>query len=178
MVNFSKREKNILIFGIIFLGLFFGFQLGVAPVFEKKQTLKRILAEKQTALEEMIQLQQQYRSVSNNFDAQNQALAEREKDFSLFSFLDSQAQQSAVKENVTYMKPFTKKLDNSLYTLSTVKVKLKEVYLKELVGFLYHIEMSKNAVTITSLSLTKAGKEKVKLDAVIETQTLMRKGKA
>ncbi|MCD4675060.1 MAG: general secretion pathway protein GspM, partial [Desulfobacula sp.] len=82
-----------------------------------------------------------------------------------------------VKENVAYMKPFTKKLETSLYILATVKVKLKEVYLKELVDFLYHIESSKNGVTITSLSLSKAGKEKVKLDAVVETQTLMQKEK-
>jgi len=178
MIDFSKREKNILIFGITFLVLFFGFQLGVAPVFEKRQTLKRILIEKQAALKEMVVLQQQFLAVSNNFDATTKDLANRKKDFSLFSFLDFQAQQSGVKENVTYMKPFTKKLDKSLYTLATVKVKLKEVYLKELVDFLYHIEASKNAVTISSLSLTKAGKEKVKLDAVIETETLLLKDKA
>ncbi len=155
-----------------------GFQLGVAPVFEKRDTLRRILNEKKAALEEMVNLQQQYLAVSNNSDIKTRVSINREKDFSLFSFLDDQAQQSGVKENVAYMKPFTKKLEKSLYTLATVKVKLKEVYLKELVDFLYHIESSKNGVTITSLSLSKAGKEKVKLDAVIETQTLMQKDKA
>ncbi len=178
MFDLSKREKNVLIFGIIFVVLFLGFQLGVAPVFEKRDTLRRILNEKQAALEEMVKLQQQYLAVSNNSDIKTRVSINREKDFSLFSFLDDQAQQSGVKENVAYMKPFTKKLEKSLYTLATVKVKLKEVYLKELVDFLYHIESSKNGVTITSLSLSKAGKEKVKLDAVIETQTLMQKDKA
>ena len=178
MVDFSRREKNVLIFGIIFVVLFFGFQLGVAPVFEKRQTLKRILIEKQAALKEMVELQQHFLAVSNNFGTKTKDLSNREKDFSLFSFLDFQAQQSGVKENVTYMKPFVKKLDKSLYTLATVKVKLKEVYLKELVDFLYHIEVSKNAVTISSLSLTKAGREKVELDAVIETETLLLKDKA
>ena len=177
MFNFSKREKNILIFGITFVVLFFGFKLGVVPVFEKRDTFKRILNEKQAALEEMVELQQYFLAVSNNFDTKTQVLTNRKKDFSLFSFLDYQAQQSGVKENVVYMKPFTKKLETSLYILATVKVKLKEVYLKELVDFLYHIESSKNGVTITSLSLSKAGKEKVKLDAVVETQTLMQKEK-
>jgi general secretion pathway protein M len=178
MVDLSKREKNILIFGITFVVLFFGFQLGVAPVFKKRDTLKRILNEKIIALEEMETLQGQFLAASNNFDTRTQGFTNRKKDFSLFSFLDSQAQQSRVKENVAYMKPFTKKLEKSLYTLTTVKVKLKEVYLKDLVDFLYHIESSKNGVTITSLSLSKAGKEKTKLDAVIETQTLMQKDKA
>lgn len=178
MSNLSKREINVLTAGIIFVVLFLGFQFGVAPVFEKRETLNRILNEKQASLEEMISLQQQFFMVSNSFDTTAKVPAGREKGFSLFSFLDSQAQKSNVKENVAYMKPFAKKLVNSEDTLVTVKVKLKEAYLKELVNFLYHIESSKNGVTITSLSLIKAGKEKEKLDAVIETQTLIIKDKA
>ncbi|MCD4736129.1 MAG: hypothetical protein K8R53_08810, partial [Bacteroidales bacterium] len=68
MFDFSKREKNVLIFGITFVVLFFGFKLGVVPVFEKRDTLKRILNEKQAALEEMVELQQYFLAVSNNFD--------------------------------------------------------------------------------------------------------------
>jgi hypothetical protein len=178
MPNFSKREINVLISGILFLVLFFGYQFGVAAVLDKRDNLKRILNEKQAALEEMVVLQQQFLTVSNSFDTKIQALADREKGFSLFSFLDSQAKKNGVKENVAYMKPFTKDLEKSLYTLATVKVQLKEVYLKELVDFLYHIESSKNGITITSLSLSKTGDEKVQIDAVIETQTLMLKDKA
>lgn len=178
MPNFSKREINVLISGILFVVLFFGYQFGVAAILDKRDNLKRILNEKQAALEEMVVLQQQFLAVSNSFDTKIKALADRKKEFSLFSFLDSQAKKSGVKENVAYMKPFTKDLEKSLYALATVKVQLKEVYLKELVDFLYHIESSKNGITITSLSLSKTGDEKVQIDAVIETQTLMLKDKA
>ena len=71
------------------------------------------------------------------------------------------------------MKPFTKSIENSAYKVSSVKIKLSAVYLKELIDFVYLIETSRNAVNITSLSLSKAGKEKIKLDAVIEAETLM-----
>lgn len=178
MPDFSRREINVLMLGITFVVLFFGYQFGVVAVLDKRDNLTRILNEKKAALEEMGLLRQQFLAVSNSFDTKSQALADRKKEFSLFSFLDSQAQQSGVKENVEYMKPFTKKIENSLHTLATVKVKLKEVYLKELVNFLYHIESSKNGVIITSLSLSKAGKENRLLDAVIETQTIMIKDKA
>lgn len=177
MFDISNREKNVLFSGAVFLVLFFGFQLGIAPVFKNQGNLNRILIEKQTALEEMLDLQQQYFSVSNNFDTKNQDLTNREKNFSLFSFLDALAQQSGVKENVAYMKPFTKELDNSGFRLSTVKVKLNTVYLKELIDFIFLIEASQNGVAITSLSLSKAGKDKVTLDAVIETQTLIPRDK-
>ncbi len=177
MSNFSKREINILIFGITFVVLFFGFNFGIAPVFEKRTNLTRILIEKQAAIAKMTAQQEQFLMASNNLDTKERILSTRKKSFSLFSFLDSQARLSGVKENVAYMKPFTKNLEKSDYILATVKVKLKEVYLKELVDFLSKIESSKNGVSITSLSLTKAGKAKVKLDAVIETQTVMLKGK-
>ena len=178
MFNFSKREINVLTIGGIFLIVFVAVRFFYSPSIEKRNNLERILFEKQASLEEMVLLEQQFMAVSNSFDTNTQVLANRKKGFSLFSFLDSHAQKSGVKENVAYMKPSTKKLEKSVYTLAIVKVKLKQVYLKELVDFLYHIELSNNAVTITSLSLIKAGKEKEKLDAVIETQTFMLKDKA
>ena len=171
MFNLSEREKNILISGIIFVVLFFGFQFGIAPVFDKRDNLDRILSNKQKALEEMLVLQQQFAAVSNKFDANAQTLKLREENFSLFSFIDSSIQQSGIKENVEYMKPLTKKLEKSRYMLAIVKVKLKSVYLKEFIDFLYRIESSGKGVNITSLSLSKSGKEKLMLDALIETQT-------
>ena len=61
--------------------------------------------------------------------------------------------------------------------LAVVKVKLKDVYLKEFIDFLYRIESSGNAVNITSLSLSKSGKDKLRLDALIEAQTFKLKDK-
>ena len=177
MPDFSKREINVLLFGALFVILFLGYQFGIVAVLEKRDNLKRIVNEKQAALEEMAILQQKFLAVSNRFDTKTHALEGRKPDFSLFSFLDAQARQSRVKENVAYMKPFTKKLENSLYDLETAKINLKQVYLKNLVDFLYQIESSKTGVTITSLSLSKAGKENVMIDAIIETQTLMPKDK-
>ncbi len=175
MPDFSKREINVLLSGALFVILFLGYQLGIVGVLDKRDNLKRIVNEKQASLEEMIMLQQKFRAVSNNFDTKTQTLAGRKPGFSLFSFLDAQARKSSVKENVAYMKPFTKKLENSLYDLETAKINLKQVYLKNLIDFLYYIESSKNGVTITSLSLSKTGRENVMLDAIIETQTLMPK---
>ena len=177
MFNLLEREKNILIAGIIFVVLFLGFQLGIAPVFEKRDNLNRILVDKQKSLKEMQVLQQQYSSLSNKFDVNAQSLTQRSANFTLFSFLDSLVQQSGIKENVAYMKPSTKKLEKSQYMLSIVKVKLQGVYLKEFIDFLYRIESSKNGVYITSLSLSKSGKDKLLLDVIIENQTLKLKEK-
>ena len=182
MFNISIREKKILISGAVFVVLFFGFQFGIAPVFDQRENLTRILKDKQTSYQEMFDLQQQFFAVSNRFEAKGQAMTPGKKNFSLFSFLDSLVQQSKIKENVVYMKPLTKKLEKSKYMIVTVKVKLKNLYLKEFIDFLYRIESSGNNVAITSLSLSKSGskssKDKNRLDAVIETQIFKLKGKA
>ncbi len=89
MFNLAEREKNILITGIIFVILFFGFQFGIAPVFEKRDNLGRILKGKQQAIEEMRVLKKKLSVVSSKFDIQTQTLAQKKEDFSLFSFLDS-----------------------------------------------------------------------------------------
>ncbi len=178
MPDLSKRENMVLIGGILFVVLFCGFQFGIVPVLEKKDDLKRILGEKNNNLEEMMLLRQQFIAGSKYTGSKARILAARPTGFSLFSFLDSQAEQSGVKGNVAYMKPLTKRLDNDLYTLASVKVKLSQVVLKDLVAFLYRIESSENSVDIISLSLSKAGRDKLKIDAVLEAQTLMVKEKA
>ena len=182
MLNLSNREKNILISGILFVVVFFGFEFGIAPVFEQKNNLARILKDKQTAFEDIVELQHKFFTLSSKLDIQSNTFGQRQIDFSLFSFLDSLVQQSGIKENVVYMQPVTKKLDQSKYMLSIVKVKLKAVYLKEFIDFLYRIESSENGVTITSLSMSgsgkkfSSGKSRHKIDAVIETQILKLNG--
>jgi general secretion pathway protein M len=175
MFNLSKREINVLTGGGVFLIVFTAAQFVYSPAIEKRDTLERVLSQKQISLEEMDLLQQKFQAVSNQFDTETSTISNRGESFSLFSFLDSQAQQSGVKGNVDYMKPGTKEIENSMYAIASVKLKLQDLYLKELVDFLYRIESFKNGVRITSLSLTKAGKEKTKIDAMIETQTLMLK---
>jgi len=173
MRNFSNREKYVLISGIILLILFFGIRFGIVPIFEKRNNSERIFKEKQVALEEMMTLQKQFQAVSSGFDARKKALSNRKEGFSLFSFLDNEAQKGGLKDKVVYMTPSSRKLEKSIYSKDTVKFKLSEVYLKELTDLLYHIETSESGVTITALLLTKTGKNNDKLDAIIETETLM-----
>jgi len=173
MFKFSKREISVLTMGSLFLIIFVGVQFVYSPLIEKRDNLERIVVQKLALLEEMFLLQHQFMSISGDFDARTEIIKKRGRGFSLFTFLDSQAQQSGVKENVAYMKPSVQKIENSVYTRAIVQVSLKAVGLKALVDFLYRIESANNDVTITSLSVNKTGKEKIKLDAVIETQTLM-----
>lgn len=172
-LNITSREKNAVLIGVVFLVLFFGYQLGIGPVIDKKKQLTTAIAQKQTAVTLMRQQMEQYRPKDQNSDEMMQQIRRRPAQFSLFSFLDTQILQAGLKENVDYMKPQTRNSQDSAFTIASVKIQLKQVYLKELITFLYRIENSGNGVSITSLSLSKGGKEKELLDAVLEAQTLV-----
>jgi len=172
-MNISEREKNVLITGGVFLILFIAAQFFLLPAVEKKKTLAKMVLSRKSQLNEIYTLQNEYKQLTRVNTDENRLLSGRAKNFTLFAFLDTLAEKSGVKKNIAYMKPSSVKLEKSSNTLSTVRVKLESLFLNDLVDFLYRIESSTNAVNIKSLSLSKTGKEKKMIDAVIEVQTLI-----
>lgn len=175
MANLSKREIILLTIGAVFVLVFLVVQLGVKPVLTSRDRLKNAIVEKEAGLKEMTSLQQQLAEISGRPDPDKQILSARKKGFTLFAFLDTQVQQCGLKEKVVFMKPMSQALPGSEYSLGIVKLKLQRVYLKELIEFLRRVEAPGNGISISSLSLNKAGKEKDTLDVILESQTLISK---
>ncbi|THB74364.1 MAG: general secretion pathway protein GspM [Desulfobacteraceae bacterium] len=173
MLNLSVREKNALVLAGIFMALFVVVQFIYYPAMDKQQRLRTALEYQQHSLGEMIRLQQQYQALNRGVLDQKQMIQERPPDFSLFSFLDAQAEQSGVKKRVDYMQPFEQESPYPEYDLERVKVKLKALVLKELMTFLFKVEEDSSGVFITSLSISRTGKQQDVLDAVVEAQTLI-----
>jgi hypothetical protein len=171
MITLSIREKNIVSAGGILGIIFIAIQFIYFPAVDNRNELNRILMVEKDSLKQIQALQKKYLAQEQNLDLKKEALGFRDKTFTLFSFLDLQAEKSGIKKNIDYMKPFSQDLEN--YRISKVKLKIKNVFLNELMAFIKRIETSDSAVQIISLSLSKAGKKKDRLDAVIETQTLM-----
>ena len=172
MVDLSRRDKKVLIAGTIFLFVFCLVQFVYLPAVDKRDALQKKTMSRAQDIDMMRALQKRYHQHVRKFDQEKFSLEKRDKNFTLFSFLDAQSEKSHVKKNVVYMKPFSQEMENSDYTLSRVTVKLSQVYLKGLVDFLFRIENSPNSVFVTSLSLTKTKDRGGSLDAVIEAQTL------
>jgi len=177
MFNFSKREKNVLMTGGILVVVFIAIGFIYLPAVDQRNELQRILAVEQASYSQMIQLQKEYNKgvqpLNDQSDREIQALKTRGKGFSLFTFLDIQAEKSGIKPHIDDMKPFLQELKDSPYKLSKVTLKLKSIFLNDLIDFIKQIETSENGVQIISLSLSKTGKKEDRLDAVIETQTLI-----
>ncbi len=155
--------------------LFIVIQFIYLPAHDNIKELARVLEAEKTSLTQVKQLRQDYLNLSPNPSGNTDLIKNRPAQFTLFSFLDQQASKTGVKGHIDYMKPHTRDLDNSPYTLSIVKLKLKQIVLTDFIRFLQGVETQGTGIGITSLSMTQTGKKKNRLNATIEVQTLINK---
>jgi hypothetical protein len=175
MTHLSIREKNTIALGSILTLVFLAVQFIYLPLVDRKKDLERIFSVEQDALRQMVQLHEQYRDLTGELDMEQQILAARPRDFTLFSFLDSEAEKSGVKKNIDYMRPFSQDMDDGNYIVSKVRLKLKNMYLADFIHFIKGVETSGNGVSVISLSLSRTGDQATLLEAVLEAQTLVQK---
>ena len=173
MNRLSTREKHIVVTGLAVIFVFLAVQFVFLPLMDRKKELTRILTIEEDSIQQMIVLLDQYIRLNNGMGRGQPHMAGRPPQFTLFSFLDSQAEASGVKKNIDYMRPFSQALDEGPYRLSKVRLKLKNLYLNDFMEFLKRVETSGNGVYIVSISLTQTGENDNLLEAVLEAQTLM-----
>lgn len=168
----TRREKYAVCIALGALGLFVLLQFIVLPLMEKKHRLERAIAVKTETLEQMAVLKYEYETIKQKNDQSNDQYSQREKDFTLFSFLDKLSGRAGIKTNIAYMKPSTTTPKNGFHKISQVEMKLQGLTLKQLTTYLHMVETSKNMVYINKLSILKTGKEKGLIDAVLQAETL------
>jgi len=174
-MHLSNREKNTIFLGSVLVTMFLVIQFIYLPLLDRKKELVRILGVEQDALRQMTQLQQQFQDLTRNLDLDQKILAARPPGFTLFSFLDSQAEKSRIKKNIDYMRPITQNMDDGPYSISKVRLKLTDLYLKAFVDFIQGVETSGNGVHVISLSLSRTGEQTNLLEAVLEARTMVPK---
>ncbi len=175
MDNLSSREKIMVIGGGVIAVVFIAIQFICLPAYDKKNELKKSFETEIESLERVNRLRKEYLALVPDHSIENGFVQNREDRFTLFSFIDQKASRSKIKGNIDYMKPDTRDLKNSPFALSIVKLKLKQVSLKDFIRFIQEVEAEGEGIRLVSLSLNKSGKEKKWLDAVIEVQTLVAK---
>ncbi|MBF0302115.1 MAG: type II secretion system protein M [Desulfamplus sp.] len=168
----SIRERDMVSIAAVIVILFIVIRFIFFPALDRRRALANQLHSKKNTLQEMSELALRYQSIKSSLTAEKALAMKRDKSFTLFSFIDKLAQESNVKENVSYMKPATRKSDNGDLLVSSVKIKLDGIVMRQAVNFIYKIEASDKLVYIPSLSISKTGEEQ-KLSAIIETETIM-----
>lgn len=168
----TKREKYAIyaLSGAILL--FILIQFIVFPSIDKRKRLKRTLQVKEDALLEMIALKSDYNAIEQRTNLAKVRFENREKGFTLFSFLDTLTGKARIKEYVTYMKPSTTVTKDNSYKISQVEMKLKGLTLEQFTTYLHMIETSKNMVYIKRLSISKTGEQESFVDVVLQVETV------
>jgi general secretion pathway protein M len=167
----TRREKYAVCTALGAISLFVLFQFIVFPLVEKKNRLERSIQVKTEILENMAALKLEYEATRKENEQSDNRYRQREKDFTLFSFLDKLSGSAGIKKNITYMKPSTTTQKNSPYKISQVEMKLQGLTLQQLTTYLHMIETSRNMVYINKLSILKTGKDKGFVDAVLQVET-------
>lgn len=166
-MQLNTREKWAVSIGGICLLLFVVVQLVFFPLADKRTKLRKGLATREKAVAEMRIMQERYRQLSQQSGSVAALLAKRDVGFSLFSFLEKNADDSMVKEKIAYMKP-SASTKNELFKQSLVEMKLQGVSLKQLVEFLEKTESPENLVGIEKITIQENTKEEATLDVILQ----------
>lgn len=130
------------------------------------------LAARKKALMEMTALKNEFDLLKRSSALSEQSILQRDKKFTLFSFLDQLAGTSGIKENISYMKPTTSKNQEAGLQKTIVEMKLQDITLNQLTSYLHGIETSKNMVFVKRLSISKKGKQDGFITVVLQAETV------
>jgi len=170
--NLSKREKIAVTAAAAVILVVALAQFVMTPLLDKHQHLKRNIRLKTQTVKEMRMLQAEYNNLAQKTTLAKHRFANRKKNFRLFSFLEQLASEAGVKSKITNMKPSSSTSQDASYTISKVEMKLQGVTLSRITAFLHKVETSGNMVVIRRLALSRTGKKKPYIDAILQVETI------
>ena len=165
-MQLTGRERKMVFGAGIALVVFVVVQFGLYPLVDQRGRLQRRLVTQQKALAGMQVLRQQYQQLSRKSGSMAELLAGRPADFSLFAFLEKNASESAVKEQIAYMKP-SESQEGGEFSQTRVEMKLQGISLAQLLTFIEKSESPAHLVGVAKLTVQENTKEQGTLDATL-----------
>ena len=169
-MKLSKREKYFLSAALIVITIFCLFQFLIFPFFEKRDILERGCSTKEKIFEEISTLSAEYQAYKKRSQGVRSIIEKRKKGFTLFSFLDRAAGEVEVKDHIKYMKP-SELQSVGPYKETMVEIKLEAITLKQLVNYLYRVELPESAICIKRISIKENKRASGYIDAVLQVVT-------
>ena len=170
----DSRERWVLFGGIGFVLCFLLLQLVIVPVLDARSNLEKSIARKKQELTKIRGLQQEYYSLKSEEGTMQARINQRGAGFTLFTFLDRQANEAKVKKQIKYMKPST--VDGDELNEAMVEMKLQQITLTALVEFIRLVESEENVVFIRRFSLQESGDTQGYFDSILQIVTFEKKG--
>jgi len=169
-LKLTKRERLYVSLGASLITAFLVFQFVLLPFVNAKEKVRHSIEVQKKALEEIVALRSEYRTLRVDSGNIGAILARRSQGFTLFSFLEGHAGKAGIKSNIKYMKP-SSSTDTTPYKESSVEMSLEDITLKQLVEYLYLVESPENLVRIKRLSVKQSKGDPEYLTALIHVVT-------
>jgi general secretion pathway protein M len=170
----DSRERWVLFGGIGFVLCFLLLQLVIVPVLDARSNLEKSIARKKQELTKIRGLQQEYYSLKSEEGTIQTRINQRGAGFTLFTFLDRQANEAKVKKQIKYMKPST--VDGDELNEAMVEMKLQQITLTALVEFIRLVESEENVFFIRRFSIQESGDTQGYFDSILQIVTFEKKG--
>jgi general secretion pathway protein M len=171
-IKLNKREKISVAAAAAAIVIFLLIQFLVFPLFDNNARLSRLISTRQQELEQIRQLQVEYRKTAEKAEQTQRYLNTRKRGFTLFSFLETLAGQTGVKSHIAYMKPTTTTQKDTPYRRSMVEMKLQATTMSQLLAYLHGIETSRDMISIKRLSISKGEQQANLINTVFQVETL------
>jgi general secretion pathway protein M len=171
-VQLTRRESIAAFSTLLVISMLIVAEWGVFPIIRYRKSLNQAIVARTVELEEIQTLQNTHVSLMQTSEGIRSRLARREKNFTLFSYLDRSAASAGVKEQIAYMKPFRSDSAKRAFKMFRVEMKLQSISLHRLSTFLYGVETADSLVRIKKASIAKSGPTAEGVDAVIWVETI------
>ena len=167
MIRLTKREKMLAVALAVFAGGWGLYALAVKPALERTRTLRRVISEKQDELVRLRAKSNEYISLRDNLDSVQTKMVSQEKGFELLPFLETMIREQGLSSKVAVMKQRVLQLGTD-HSDTVVEVRLENLTLKQIIGFLRKVESSKVLARTKNLYIKKNLTNEEMLDSVIE----------
>ena len=166
----TRSQKYTVIAGIVVVGAALFNQFAIAPYFEARQKVRSAVVAGEKALRELSVLGAEYGVLRAKSERIRRLIERRPPGFTLFSYLEKQADQAAVKLNIRSINP-VKAASTGGYEETAVEMKLDKVTMKQLADFLYLVESPEEMVRVRKASIQKMKESPEYLSVLIQVFT-------
>ena len=101
-MKLAKREKYAVSIGALLVVIFLLFQFLIFPFFEERDRIQRGVRAKEAGLQEIERMRAEYQDLKKSSQEIKQILTRRNRGFTLFSFLERAASETAIKDHIKY----------------------------------------------------------------------------
>ena len=139
----------LLVFGLLY------YLLILSPAISKQKTLVQRIKKREGDLVQMVKLRREWEIFTKKRAEAERRLTQKEKSFTLLSFLEGVSRSIGVDRKIQYMKPLSLPDEDGTVKPEGIEISLDGVDMKELVSLLYKIEYSGKAVSIKRIKIQK-----------------------